>query len=174
MDKIVRIVSPGWETFTGSMGHQAVFDNGLSVTPLNARQIARIGSTIQIIDEETGLQLGPAEIARQIQSAEVPVIEPVVTQATLDEVEADNVAALLAAEKERKAEEARALAEAEEKAKAAAGSIVVWTRMELEAIGAQDGITGLREIAAPLGVKGRSITEMVDLILDAQAKAETV
>jgi hypothetical protein len=76
---------------------------------------------------------------------------------------------LAKAEEERKVKEAEALEAAKAKA-AAEAKETVWTRQELEAVGANDGIEGLRKLADPLGVKGRSITDLVDAILQAQAK----
>lgn len=161
-----RIVSVGWETFTGSMGHQAVFHNGVSVNELNARQIARIGSTVTLVDADTGEQLGPSAMLQRMQFTDMVVAPVTVTQAEKDaDAEAEREK-LAAAEAERVAAEKVALEEARAKAEA---DIVVYSRVELEAIGANDGIQGLRDIAAPLGVRGRAIAELVEEILKAQS-----
>jgi hypothetical protein len=165
----VRIVSPGWETFTGSLGFRAVFENGESVGPLDRRQIARIGSSIQIVDIETGLQVGPSVVAASMKFNEAPVAEPLIEQSVVDRAEADERERLAKEAEARKAEEAKALEAAKAKAAEEAAS-VVYTRQELEAIGANDGIAGLRVIAEPLKVKGRGIAELVTEILAAQAK----
>jgi len=39
-----------------------------------------------------------------------------------------------------------------------------WTREELEVIADKNGISGLRAIAKPLGIKGRGIDELIDEI----------
>lgn len=165
-----RLAAKGWENFTGSLGHGAVFKNGVSVDVLTARQIARIGSSTKLVNNETGQQVGPSVIHNLIQA------EKMVPSTPLKNVEQENVdhefdrQQLAAEEKDRKNAEAAALKEAQEKAQKQIDDAVVYTRAELEAIGANDGIGGLREIANPLGVKGRGIAELVTEILTAQAK----
>lgn len=166
----VRITSAGWEKFSGNFGFQTPFKDGVSVNDLDARQIARIGSSVHIVDADTGAQVGPAQAALALQDKPLPTA-PVAK--TLDVVKVDEErqrAALAAAEVKRKAEEKAALAEAEAKAAADRkdAEIVVYTRAELEAIGANNGIQGLRDIAKPLGVKGKGIQELVNSILKAQ------
>lgn len=165
-----RLTAPGWEHFTGSMGHGAMFKDGLSVQPLTARQIARIGSTTKLVNDETGEQVGPSVIHWNAQSTEMAVPTRLTNQ---NDTEADAEAErlrLAAEEDARKAAEAEALAAAQAKAQATVDEAVVYSRQELEAIGANDGIAGLRAIAKPLGVQGRAISELVNEILAAQAK----
>lgn len=166
----VRLAAAGWETFTGSFGFQAEFKDGVSVNPLTPRQIARIGSTTKIVDAETGEQLGPAAAAAKANQRFS--VEPIVftTQAEAEVKEEANRETLVAEEKARKALEAEALAEAKAKAEAEIDDIVIYSRVELEAIGANDGIVGLREIGKPLDINARSISEIIDKILAAQAK----
>jgi hypothetical protein len=45
-----------------------------------------------------------------------------------------------------------------------------WTREALEAVADEKGINGLRAIGEPVGVKGRSIPDLITAILEAQAK----
>ncbi|MGE8141857.1 hypothetical protein ACQKOE_07765 [Novosphingobium sp. NPDC080210] len=169
----VRIMTPGWETFTGSLGFRAVFKDGVSVDDLDRRQVARIGANLRIIDIETGLQVGPAVNAQAAQNVEAVVVpEP----KRLDEVEREEAVTrekLLEDEKARKEADAAALAEAEAKAAAAIDEIVIYSRQELEAMGANDGIEKLREIAKPLSVKGRAIGDLIENILKAQTKLVT-
>ena len=40
-----------------------------------------------------------------------------------------------------------------------------WTREKLEAIADQTGISGIREVSDPLGLKGTSIRGLIDQIL---------
>lgn len=168
----VRILTAGFETFTGSLGFRAEFKDGVSVNDLDARQVARIGSNLRIVDVETGLQVGPSVVAQRVQAQSAPVVaEP----KRLDEVKAEEAVtreSLIAEEKARKDADAKALADAQAKAEAAVSpeDIVVYSRQELEAIGANDGIEALREIASPLKVRGRAITDLVDNILKAQTK----
>ena len=168
----VRLVSKGWTNFTGSLGFNALFEDGVSKEHLNARQIARIASSIRCDDVDTGEQVGPATAALQIaRKGEAPVIKPARTQEEVEKDEADERERLAAEAQARKAEEEKALAEAQAKLEAEDSDPVVYSRQELEAIGAQDGGAGLRPIAEPLGVKGRSITDLVERILEAQSKA---
>lgn len=171
----VRITSKGWENFTGTFGFQAVFKDGVSVDDLNPRQIARIGSTVRIVDSETGQQVGPAQVALMLQNK--PMTVPPVAK-TLDVVKVDEERerqALIEAEKAREREQAAALAAVERKVEEKSDEdIVIYTRAELEAVAANNGIGGLRDIAKPLNVKGRGINELVDEILKAQAKKALV
>lgn len=167
----VRLAAKGWETFTGSFGFQAEFKNGVSVGDLSPRQVARIASTTRVVDAETGEQVGPSVIALAVHSATMPAAPTVKTKVDTDREEEIDRARLLKEQAEREAQQAAALAEAEAKAERQEDKdIIVYSRQELEAIGANAGISGLREIATPLGVKGRAISELVTEILAAQAK----
>lgn len=163
----VRIASKGWESYTGPLGQGAVFQDGEA--DLTERQVRRIGASLILIDVETEKQVGPSAVAASIKFESAPVATPLASKADVDKQEADEREALARAEEARKAEEAKALEAARAKAAADAKSIV-YSRQELEAIGANDGVGGLREIADPLGVKGRGITDLVTAILTAQAK----
>lgn len=167
----VRILSAGWETFTGSLGFRAEFKDGVSVSDLDQRQIARIGSNLRIVDIETGLQVGPSVVALAVQSAPAPVVPELQREDVRKAEKAETVAELVAQEQARKEADEAAFKEAMTKAEGITDEIVVYSRQELEAIGSNDGIEGLREIAKPLGVKARSITDMVEAILKAQVKA---
>lgn len=167
---ICRLAAPGWANFTGSMGHGAMFKNGVSVQPLTMRQIARIGSTTMLVNDETGEQVGPAVMHRALQPKSMHVPTPLKNQAEVNaEFEFDREK-LAAEEAARMEAEAAALEEAQRKAVEQVENAVVYTRAELEAIAGNDGIGALREIAKPLGVKGRAIGELVNEILAAQAK----
>lgn len=172
----VRLASAGWENFTGTFGFQATFTDGVSDNELNARQIARIGSSVKIVDVETGEQVGPAQMAVLLQVQPIASPEQPKTLDVVKRDEAREKAALIEAEAKRKAEEKIALTEAQRKADEAKAEdeIVIYTRGELEAIAANNGIHGLREIATPLEVKGRGIQELVNEILKAQSKRALV
>lgn len=180
---IVRIVSPGWETFTGSMGHRAMFKDGVSVEPLTFRQIARIGSSLKIVDVETGDQVGPSAsiVAARFEDIDVqPNTQVQHEQKAIDDevareaLDAENKARAAADDEALEAAKLKEAAAAEAAAEEAKNNPIFYSRAELEAIGANDGIQGLRDIATPLGVKGRSITEMVNEILTAQTKLTVV
>lgn len=164
-----RLAAPGWTNFTGSMGHGALFKDGVSIEALTARQIARIGSTTVLLNDETGEQVGPSVIhlnLQPIQAAVAPQLKTAVQEKAEFEFDRERLAA---EEEARKEAEAAALAEAQAKA-AAQVEAIVYTRAELEAIAGNDGIGALRDIAKPLGVRGRAIGEIINEILAAQAK----
>lgn len=167
----VRIVSKGWENFTGSLGFQAMFRNGVSVEDLNQRQIARIASSLRVVNADTGEQVGPAVTAQSLYNKTMPVARPVKTLEQAKSEQAESREQLAAAAEEQAKADKASLAEAKAKAEAAVEDIVVYSRQELEAIAANEGIGGLREISEPLGVKGRAITELVNEILKAQDEA---
>jgi hypothetical protein len=165
-----RLTAPGWENFSGNFGFGAMFEDGLSTVELTQRQIMRIGSSTVLVDAETGVQVGPSVIHLNLQPVEMTVPVPMqnaADEAATEEAERERLAREA---DERKAEEAAALAEAQRKAQEAVDAAVVYTRQELEAIAANDGIEGLRVIARPLGIKGKAIAELVNEILAHQAK----
>jgi len=167
---VCRLASPNWLNFTGSLGHGAVFKDGVSVEPLTARQIARIGSSTILVNHETGEQVGPSAIHNFIQSQDIQVTAPL-KNAEQEKADFEFDRQKLEEEEAARAErDAAALKEAQEKAQQQIDNAVVYTRAELEAIGANDGIGGLREIAKPLGVKGRAIGELIEEILAAQTR----
>jgi hypothetical protein len=164
----VRIGSAGWETFTGRLGGNAIFEDGVC-EDISPRDVQRIATSIILLDFETNEQIGPAVIHASMKFDSAPVIEPLIEKTEVDAKEEEERERLAKEAEERAVQEAKDLEAAREKAAAEAAQ-TVYTRQELEAVGANDGIEGLREIATPLGVKGRSIAELVDSILQAQAK----
>lgn len=165
-----RLAAKGWENFTGSLGHGAKFEKGVSVDALTARQIARIGSSTKLVNDETGEQVGPSVLHNFIQSAPMTPPSPL-KNASQEKADFEFDRQKLAAEEKARADaEAAALKEAQEKAMQQIEDAVVYSRAELEAIAANDGIGALRKIATPLGVKGRGIGELVSEILAAQTK----
>ena len=137
----------------------------------------RIGCSLSIeeVDEdgENVGQVGPAATLFNIRGDDMPVrahTETGVESVLRIQAEREEAEKNAAAEAEKAAAEAEALASA--RAKIESETPVVYTRMELEGIGANDGIAGLRAIAETMdNVKGRSVTELVAAILKAQAKA---
>jgi hypothetical protein len=170
MFMIVQITAPGWEGFTGSLGFEAVFEDGVSVVELTPRQVSRIGSSLTIIDVATGLQVGPAADLANMRLEKFEVLAPTPRQDVIDQEEKTEKERLFKEAGDRAKVDAEALVTAQAKAEASVESVVIYTRVELEAIGSNDGIQGLRDIAQPLGVKARAISEMISEILSAQSK----
>lgn len=143
----VRLAEPGWATYSGHVG-TALFEAGVSVEPISFREQQIIGGIIRIEsldDGEEGTQIGPA--AELVRSRHIDADHERVAAANTGVAAGSHGEIRLAAER--------------------------YTRDELEALADRRGITGLREIAAPYGVKGRSINELIGEILDMQARGET-
>lgn len=169
----IRLLAPQWVGFTGYFG-QIEFKDGVSVNDLHFRQVGRIAATTTCVDAETDEPVGPSVVSLNLPLQTIPVIEQTRSQEVVQVEQADAREKLATENALIKAEEKAALADAQAKAAAAVDEIVIYSRLELEAIASNDGITGLREIAMPLGVKGRSIGEMVNAILAAQAEKAVV
>ena len=165
----VRIISPGWETYSGSFGYKATFTDGVSDGDLDARQIARIGSSLNLVDADDGAQVGPAAMAIALMPLDIPIAAELQTKTQFDTEVDDARSKLMEAEAVAKAKEADALATAQAKAAETPDEIIIYSRQELEAIAANDGINELRKLALPYGVKARAINELVGEILAAQS-----
>lgn len=136
----VRITEPGWETFSDTFG-TVLFDNGLSVEAVSFLEQQRLGSLIRMEsaeDEEQGQEIGP----------------------TAELVRGRN----LMADSDLVRNVDRAVVVGGETRLAAS----TFSRSELEEVADRKGLAGLRDIAAPLGVKGRSVNDMITAILQAQ------
>lgn len=171
----VRLTSQGWEAYTGELAGGARFEGGVSVNKLIVPIVNRIGASLSIVDHDTGEELGPAAMLFRIRSIDMDVGRETVTADIVAQREADAEAARKAREEEeagREAERIAAEAAALEAArlKAEAETPQVWTRLELEQLGADKGINALRDIAEPMGAKGRSVNELVADILRKQSK----
>ena len=141
----LRITQGGWAGYTGNFGN-IDFVDGLSVRDVTQIEVDRVSGLISV-QSEAGEEVGPAHRLVGGATIAATVLEglPVASDADL------------------KAEEAK-----QEAVKAA--EIVFYTAEELEAIAHDKGIHGLRKIAKPLGVKGRSINELVAEIQVEQGK----
>lgn len=173
----IRIVSPGFETFTGPLAGGTMFEDGLSVGDVDRRLVMRIGAALSVVevdDEGNELgQVGPAATLFNIRGDDMPnktQAETGVESALRLQAAAEQDAKRKQEEAERVEAEKAALQSAREKL--ASETPVIYTRLELEGIGANEGINGLRNIAAKMeNVKGRSVSELVAAILKAQTKA---
>lgn len=156
----VTIASGAWAEYTGTLGGY-YFENGVSKDSIPLRAALRIGASMDAYDQN-GVRLHPSNyaVAEGAGSVEagvvtletegakpVPVYEPVSTVSDAKEID-------LTPTREVSAD----------------GVVkVTYTRAQLEGIADKKGINGLREISDPLNVKGRSVTELIDKIVEAQA-----
>lgn len=170
----IRIVSKGWETFSGSLGYNAVFENGVSVNDVPDLIMRRIASSLMIVDDATGEQVGPSSTMVNSVTQPMPILQDAPALAEVEQDKEDERERLYQEQKARVALEAEALEEARKKAETSIDDIVIYSRSELEAIAANDGINALRLIGDPLHVKGRSITDLIEAILEAQTQASII
>lgn len=133
----IKIVEKGWGNFNGTFGG-VEFLNSLSVeavAPATARQLGSL-VRIELCDSEAQITSNSDYLANKETPAK--------SESTLIDVETANAAT----KEHQKVEEA-----------------AQYTREDLEKVADQRGIAGVREIADTLGVRGRSIAELIDAIL---------
>ena len=173
----VRIVDTVLSGYTGML-YQFEFINGVSLTDLTEAQVAMIGAVLRVEDVESGQQVGAgvnAINARKVTLSDAQAKEKI----TADQSAADNASVI------------KAPGEISVEAIDVSGFVIIegtspvaspvaspvetapaqtWTSDSLAAVADAKGIAGLREIAEPMGVKGRSINELIREILAAQAE----
>lgn len=143
--KRVRIADPHYGTYNGHIG-VVEFRDGVSVEPINPVLRMRIGAAFPIFEvEEDGSEItaSPADIVLRERTTSAPVEE----------------------QRERQTE-------AEKEKELTQGKLpphALLTREELEAIASKQGIAGIREIGTKWHVKHRSLIDLMELILEAQA-----
>lgn len=141
-----RLTAPGFETYTGQMG-VIFFENGLSVSDVLPVDAVRIAGVIGGEWEDGA----PANVSQlYLDNAHTPAPND-------DEQRA---AATVTNDTPRSNDFDAA-------AQVAAEVGVSYTEEELARIADERGIAGLREIAEPLGLKGNSISGLMQAILRA-------
>lgn len=151
MSHKVKLTAPGWENYTGDFA-AAQFVDGVSVTPLPRIMSDRIGAILQceLIDADDKSTGQAGEAARSIGATRIEMPSEKLEVMTPE-----------AAAAERKAAMDRMLKNPASK---------LYTEQELEEIASKTGLKGLREIGDKWGVKERSITKLIHLILTAQSE----
>lgn len=152
----IKLTQEGYETYTGQMGI-IFFENGLSTEPVPFRDAARMAA-VMICEFEDGTSCNPAQ--RLLETA---LQEADSTRDTIDAPVAEEPAVLPAVE----ALVEIVMTKAVEKS---AVPVRVYSRDELAAIADKKGISGLREIATPLGIKSNSITGLIEELVKATAQ----
>ncbi|KJZ17409.1 hypothetical protein TW86_03915 [Halomonas sp. S2151] len=138
----VKIAEPALANYTGIL-YRIQFLNGESLRELTPAEVSMIGAAMRVTDLE-GNQVGAA-VNHGRRNA--------MTVSKATEVNSK--------------QEAEALSDASPAGKAAPAT-KTYTADELAAIADEQGISGLREIADPLGIKGRSINELIREITEYQ------
>lgn len=146
----LKIVEPGWEGFNGTLG-VVQFADGVSVGDVSRVEVNIISGNIRVVDFEDDSSVGALELDADVQN------KPCFSQnlQTLEEILAGAPAPVAAAPV--------AVVEKTEKQ---------YTQAELEKIADKSGIAGLREIGDEFGVKGTSISGLIEAILGKQAPQE--
>jgi hypothetical protein len=154
----VFLKQPGYESFNGHMrGH--VFENGVSVDEIPARDAVKIGAGIYA-EDENGVQISPTTFLfeRTLNNTSAPILTDSVETTQVNPGEITNPEVTLSAGQSQ----------------VAAQDFTELTRADLEGIADAQGINGLREIGEKFGVKGKAVSEMIDKILAAQASLKAV
>lgn len=149
----IKITQPGWENFSDAIA-EVEFKNSVSVEPLSRQMIDRISAIIacsicepngKVLDEHAGVA------QRLVGGVTIPVevLEPMAKASERD----------AAAEQKRLQENSSNIPGGR-----------FYTVKELEDIATKTGIRGLREAAAPWGVRGREIPKLIEQIMEAQAE----
>jgi hypothetical protein len=138
----IKIDEVGYDSFSGRLG-VVEFKNGVSVTDVSVMELNRLSSLVRIVDSVTGKQVGVLTEYEQASQAEFKE----------DAKLADKSEAAFVGVDEKIPQ-----------------TVVVekYTKEELEAIADSEGISGLRALAEPLGIKDTSIKGLIASILNKQ------
>lgn len=145
----IKITEPGWGGYTGWMG-AVYFHDGVSVDLVAPIHMARVGALVRCEGLDDREQTGAGAVHANLPDVEAQVREEL-----------------------PRADESDLQAELEGKVEVTptpAAPATVYTAESLAAVADEKGIAGLREIAEPMGVKGRGINELIAEILAHQAK----
>lgn len=162
----VRIVEPVLSGYTGTL-YQITFTDGVSDRELTPQEVSMVGAAMRIQSLE-GQQVGAG--VEQLAAKGMTV-------ASADKINSDKTDQINQQHaKESISKVADLAVELRDALVAVAESTPTkrYTREELEAVadksGEDGGISGLRAIGSKLGVKGRSINELIREILVAQGE----
>lgn len=157
----VKITKKGYEYFNGMFGH-VEFKDGISVQEISQPDAERLGCIVPIVKWEGDKEGEAVSIAATVGKGASQRAEVKAARLRADQLEV---------EKELEAEisdsaEVDAKVEVEQSTQER-----VYTIAELETVADKEGMPGLREIADPMGVKAKSIKELIDAIIKAQREA---
>lgn len=187
----LKLIAPGFENFTGPIG-VTPFEDGISVNdvpPVHARRIAGVMSAVWV---ETGESpsVSASILLNKDTAASTDLngagIDPVASFSAStfdseltnqqdgdeDDGEIINFGDGAPEEPLPTPEEAQPTPEgqSDEDGAAEAVSGLYWTETELGEIADKKGIKGLREIAEPAGIKGNSVSGLIDQIVKKSIK----
>jgi hypothetical protein len=157
---LVFIKAAGWEGYTGPLGTY-LFKDGKSTGKIPVRAALRIGSSIECYDEHDR-RLHPSTYV--IHESPSSIEATSVTYPVGDVPEAPIYTPVT------KSVEKAAEIDTTPTREMVGGQLRdIYTRAQLEAIADKKGIDGLRSIGEAKGVKGKSVVELIDKILGAEA-----
>lgn len=177
----LKLTGGGFENYTGQMG-VVYFENGLSAYDVTPNDAIRIAGSIGAV-WENGAPANVGDLYTQNMNTPAPTIEQQgglsVLQGVVGILNADDAMRLSESvagsqlwgsgnAPEPKPVEATATQQPEAAAKLAEANGDKYTAESLAEIADQNGIAGLREVAANFGVTGNSIAMLIERILQKQ------
>lgn len=138
--RLIRIVEPGWETFSEVFG-TVTFKDGVSIQPVPWLEQQRLGGILRIEsaeEDEVEIRIGPSAELVRVRSMDA------------DDERVTNMDKTVTVDGEVRL------------------AVANYSRPELEDIADRKGLAGLRDVAAAWGVKGRSVNDLINGILEAQ------
>jgi hypothetical protein len=151
----LKIVSNGWQGFNGQL-NIITFKDGVSTEPVPPRVADRIAASVRVVQCDAEGNEGEESVNVGIQhrliseaASRAPVAKPLSLQTEADK------------KMEARLDAARSLTAPIDK---------LFTRVDLEKLADEQGIKGLRDVGKAWEITGRSIPEVIDKILAAQAE----
>lgn len=163
----VKITDPGFAGFTGHFG-TVWFENGVS-EHISSAEAERLGCIVKC---ETLDGMNPSATQRMVD----------IQNKNLDQLLAEGKGNVGADRSQIQTPEGKQTVAKTDQANTTAASQAApgakpsldFTRADLEALADKEGIAGLRNIGSQHGVKGRSIAEIIDELMQIQATANPV
>lgn len=190
----IKLTAGVWPDYTGNIG-TVPFEDGVSkrpVTMVESRRIAAITNAVWLDGPYQGKAGGSLEVTTAVRGngQAAPTLEfstPVsrgqtVTEAEKSELPPDNKIEQKPVDTKQyedpfdnlEAEiDGIGFEELETEDDAKQPEPVTYDRAALEDIAVKKGIGGLREIATPLGLRGRATNELIDKILEAKGRVQS-
>lgn len=141
------IKQAGWETYTGHL-FGIEFKDGVSQEPYSHRQAVQLSALIYVETEE----------------GHNPSVAQQIVDLRNEAMNGDMVRNMDTGELTTGAKLNEELAHPQR----------IWTLEELNAIADEKGIEGVRDVATPMGLKGRGIAELISAILEKQGNKPKV
>lgn len=168
----IKIGSQGWAGFTGFLGG-VQFKDGVSVDHVAAMDQLRLSAIMTIEDAETGIQLGTNAAQPQSKHTSIPqatkLLEPENPETEFPQQinEPDYEVNPNVVKVPTPADLLDGVDALDPNDEIAVITHKGWNKELLEQLADEQGITGLRLVSDPLGVKGRGISELIKAIMDA-------